>query len=161
LLVAVIVPLWLAACATQPPPELAAEDQLAKQFVPDSENGTIYLYRKSFLGFIGSTAENAFQVRFPMYFDGQPIGHLKIKEFVRLSAPPGPHDIMVMNTASRRPARITLEVETGKLYFVEIVVQAPLDSYPVRLVAVDERTGKSAILDGTVIIVEKAPSLLQ
>jgi hypothetical protein len=70
---------------------------------------------------------------------------------------------VVSNNAARRLARITLDVEKGKLYFVDVIpfVKPPADLNPPQLVVVDERTGKQAVLDGTVVVAEKEPRLLR
>lgn len=165
LVLSVLAILWLVGCASPVPPHLEADDQEAKKFLTDPENATIYIYRESYsLFFIhGSTLEGMAGFSLLLHLDGQLIGALKPKEFLRLVVPVGPHDIVAINAKTRRQARVSLEVEKGKLYFVRLVpfVKPPGDLNPPAVVVVDEKTGRKAVKGGTVVTFEKGPRVMR
>ena len=165
LLLSVLANLWLVGCASSVPPELEAEDREAKKFLTDPENATIYIYRESYSVFFfhGSTLEGMAGFNLLLHFDGQKISALKPKEFLRMVVPPGPHDVVAINAQTRRQARVSLEVEKGKLYFVKLVpfVKLPGNLNPPAVVVVDEKTGRKAVKGGTVVIFEKGPRVVQ
>ena len=142
--------LVLTACAHVPAAP-KAESQAAKHFAPDVENGSIYVFRKS--KFAGSAVD------FPIQLDGQAIGKIGSGTFFNIKTPPGQHDI-VAYAPDAEYVRVltTLEVEKGKLYFVELTLGP-------RLVIVEEQVGRKGVLKGKLLEIqpptEKGPKMFQ
>ena len=106
------IPIWTGQfwiyIPVQSPVLLASRDAdiEAKKFLPVSDKAVLYIYRNQFIG-------SAWQI--PITVNGKLIGNTGGFTFFRKTLAPGEH---IVESWADNPAQITLNLETGNIYYV-------------------------------------------
>jgi hypothetical protein len=121
-------------CVTVPLAD-AAQDAVAKQFQPPAAGeSSIYIVRAS-----AAVRRQASAIS----LDGHPVADLGPFTYVVARVHPGHHTISV---SADKKAKIDLNVETGKLYFVETGLSLLFFTIDSKLKLLDEAEGRSLVL---------------
>lgn len=109
ILLSLIIGMLFNACTAKSP--LAPKNEMlqAKKFVPDEKNCQIYVFRKSYFGYL---------VLFNIYLDGRVIGSLPPGTFLYKYLKPGRYVISVITDESRDD--ITFTCKEKQNYFFEL-----------------------------------------
>jgi hypothetical protein len=121
-------------CVTVPLAD-AAQDAVAKQFQPPAAGeSSIYIVRAS-----AAVKRQASAIS----LDGQAVADLGPFTYVVARVPPGHHTI---SASADKTAEIDLNVEPGKLYFVETGLSLMFFTVGSKLKLLDEADGRSLVL---------------
>ena len=138
-----IAALALVGCA-QVPRGAQADDVKAKQFTPQADTASLYIYRPEFFG-----AALTMNVK----VNGQFIGHTGPQSYFHLNVAPGVYKI---ESATDHSASLNIEVAAGKNYFVWQEVKMSVLLTNSKLTQTDEDTGRKGVM-GSKLIASKIP----
>ena len=138
-----IAALALVGCA-QVPRGAQADDVKAKQFTPQADTASLYIYRPEFFG-----AALTMNVK----VNGQFIGHTGPQSYFHLNVAPGMYKI---ESATDHSASLNIEVAAGKNYFVWQEVKMSVLLTNSKLTQTDEDTGRKGVM-GSKLIASKIP----
>ncbi len=126
--------LLLASCSTVPMSSASADSE-AKQFTPPPGRANVYITR----GFgVGSA------LVFQTILDGRIAGALSTNTYQLLSVPSGQHTLIV--TATENVEQTTLNVQSGRNYFVQVSVKMGWLRGRVSIQHISETEGRSMVL---------------
>lgn len=123
-------------CAASVPLAPKKLDKQAKQFEPSSDKASIYITRRSSLGFA---------ILFKIFIDGRMIGSIAYDTYHHLKMDPGNHTITVTSAVAQDTAKIY--AEASELYFFDTVPQMRVFSVHVKLEKMNATEGMEVIND--------------
>lgn len=138
-----IAALALVGCA-QVPRGSQAEDANAKQFTPQADTASLYIYREEFFG-----AALTMNVK----VNGQLIGHTGPQSYFHLNVAPGKYKIESVTDLSDS---LDVDVAAGKNYFVWQEVKMSVLLTNSKLTRTDEAAGRKGVM-GSKLIASKIP----
>lgn len=138
-----IATLALVGCA-QVPRGSQAEDANAKQFTPQADTASLYIYREEFFG-----AALTMNVK----VNGQLIGHTGPQSYFHLNVAPGKYKIESVTDLSDS---LDVDVAAGKNYFVWQEVKMSVLLTNSKLTRTDEAAGRKGVM-GSKLIASKIP----
>jgi len=121
----------LVGCAPKVPLAPKEDDRVAKEFVPRSGLGAIYVFRKKQF--------TDRQYSLPVTLDDQLVGHISEYEYLRIDVKPGRHVVTIKGAANIKPEKLDVEADT--IVYVEFLNDGDYRVYR----SVDEKTGQNAI----------------
>ncbi len=129
-----IAVLMLSACASVPM-EDARKDAVHKTFSAPSNAAGVYIYRNENFGAA---------IRMDVLVDGQVIGQSAAKTYFYLDLPPGTHTFI---SKSENDDSLTLELVSGKLYYIWQEVKMGFLYARTKLNLMTEADGKTGVLE--------------
>jgi hypothetical protein len=131
LLVVCLVTVGLAACAPKTPLAPQQDDERAKQFLPRSGLGAIYVFRKKQF--------KDRQYLLPVSLDNQLIGYISEYEYLRIDVRPGRHIVTIKDAANIKADELNIAADT--VAYVEFLNDGDYRIFR----SVDEKDGQNAI----------------
>lgn len=141
-----IAALALVGCA-QVPRASMTEEARAKQFVPQAETASLYIYRDEIFG--GA-------ISMPVNLNNQNLGYTGPKSFFYLNVAPGRYTIESM---AENQASLSIDVEAARNYFVWQEVKMGLFMARSNLAQTDESRGRQGVLASKMIAVKPGTAL--
>ncbi|MDZ7861208.1 DUF2846 domain-containing protein [Acidovorax sp.] len=136
-----IAALALVGCA-QVPRASVDQEAKAKQFAPQAETASLYIYRDELFG--GA-------ISMPVNLNNQNLGYTGPKSFFYLNVAPGRYTIESM---AENQATISIDVQAAKNYFVWQEVKMGLFQARSNLTQTDEARGRQGVLASKMIAVK-------
>lgn len=136
-----IAALALVGCA-QVPRASVDQEARAKQFAPQAETASLYIYRDELFG--GA-------ISMPVNLNNQNLGYTGPKSFFYLNVAPGRYTIESM---AENQATISIDVQAAKNYFVWQEVKMGLFQARSNLTQTDEARGRQGVLASKMIAVK-------
>jgi len=135
-----MLPLLVDCASVSKAPE--EDSAAAKAFETSDDRGAVYLYRTGrAIGAAGTTGVRV---------NSQEAGGLGPGSFFRWELAPGKYTFL--SSTGESSATVALDVEAGKLYFIEQVARIGLNEGRVTMKQVDEDKGKSALKNLTMAV---------
>jgi len=131
LLAVCVVSITLTACAPKTPLAPKQDDERAKQFVPLSGLGAIYVFRKKQF--------RDRQYLLPVSLDSQLIGYISEYEFLRIDVKPGRHVVTIKDAANIKADELNIAADT--VAYVEFLNDGDYRIFR----SVNEKDGQNAI----------------
>lgn len=116
-----------------------ADDSVAKQFVVKTDKAGLYIFRNESMG--GA-------VTMDVKIDGKAVGQTAAKTYIFTELSAGSH---VITSDAENTSEITIEVESGKLYYVWQEVKMGVLSARSKLQQVDEQAGKKGVNESKLV----------
>jgi hypothetical protein len=136
-----IAALALVGCA-QVPRASMTEEAKAKQFVPQAETASLYIFRDEVIGSA---------ITMPVNLNNQNIGHTGPKSFFYLNVAPGRYTI---ESVAETTTSFSIDVEAAKNYFVWQEMKMGLMSARSQLSLTDEARGRQGVQGSKMIAVK-------
>lgn len=136
-----IAALTLVGCA-QVPRASMTEEAKAKQFVPQAETASLYIFRDEVIGSA---------ITMPVNLNNQNIGHTGPKSFFYLNVAPGRYTI---ESVAETTTSFSIDVEAAKNYFVWQEMKMGLMSARSQLSLTDEARGRQGVQGSKMIAVK-------
>ncbi|KMY66144.1 hypothetical protein AAU61_19230 [Desulfocarbo indianensis] len=135
MLVLIVILISLVSGCASVPMATPEEDASAKQFIPNKDKSSIYLYRnESFGGAIPVTVS----------LDGKVAGQTGPMTYFMWQVDPGKHDIQSM---AENNVNLSLEAEAGQIYFVWQEIKMGVFMARTILHKVDDEEGRKGVLE--------------
>ncbi|PRC94525.1 DUF2846 domain-containing protein [Solimicrobium silvestre] len=133
----------LTGCASVPMASLA-QDSKAKEFTPDQNKASLYIYRNETIGAA---------ISMPVSVNGATIGETASKTYFQLDLLPGAYNL---KSEAENDSNLALTLIAGKNYFVWQEVKMGIFSARNKLQLVDDETGRAGVTESKLILISSS-----